>query len=105
MASCSVNTKPNPPAAREPSSMRWKSESRPSGDARYIVIGDMTIRLRSVTPLSLKALNRSAMTWCLDEKSGAPKLLDVYDLTLADRGRDLGVSPESPCGNHRPPGR
>ena len=52
MANCSGNTRPNPPAARDPISMTWKSFIRPS-IARYMVIGDIAMRLRSVTPLSV----------------------------------------------------
>src|SRR5690348_15705914 len=60
MASCSGNTSAKPPAAREPSSMMWKSLIMPSTD-RYMVIGDMAMRLRRVTSFSVKGLNRSAM--------------------------------------------
>jgi hypothetical protein len=60
MAICSGKTRPKPPAAREPISMTWKSPMRPS-TARYIVMGDMAMRLRSVTPLSVKGLKRSGM--------------------------------------------
>ncbi len=58
MAICSGNTSPKPPAAREPISMTWKSPILPSVE-RYIVIGDMAMRLRKVTPLSVNGLNRS----------------------------------------------
>jgi hypothetical protein len=50
MAICSGKTRPKPPAAREPMSMTWKSPMRPSTE-RYMVIGDMAMRLRSVMPL------------------------------------------------------
>ena len=40
----------HPPAAREPISMTWKSSIRPSVE-RYMVIGDIAMRLRNVTPL------------------------------------------------------
>ena len=60
MAICSGKTKPKPRAARDPISMTWKSPIRPSTD-RYMVIGDMAMRLRSVTPLSVKGLKRSGI--------------------------------------------
>src|SRR5918993_5898935 len=60
MAICSGKTRPKPPAARDPISMRWKSPIRPSTD-RYMVIGDIAIRLRSVMPLRVKGLKRSGI--------------------------------------------
>jgi hypothetical protein len=51
-------TRPKPPAARDPSNMTWKSSICPSMD-RYIVIGDIAMRLRNVIPLSVYGLNRS----------------------------------------------
>jgi hypothetical protein len=50
MATCSGKISPKPPAARAPRYMRWKSSIRPSTE-RYIVIGDIAMRLRRVTPL------------------------------------------------------
>lgn len=40
--------------------MTWKSDILPSTE-RYIVMGDMTMRLRSVTSLSLKGAKRSGI--------------------------------------------
>src|SRR5690349_22557861 len=57
MASCSGNTRLNPPAARDPINMTWKSLIRPSTD-RYMVMGDIAMRFRSVTSLSVYGLNR-----------------------------------------------
>jgi hypothetical protein len=50
--------RPNPPAARAPRYIRWYSSLLPSTE-RYIVIGDMAMRLRRVTPLRVYGLNRS----------------------------------------------
>ena len=50
MAICSGKMSPNPPAARAPRYIRWKSSILPSTEL-YIVIGDIAMRLRTVTPL------------------------------------------------------
>src|SRR3954451_14920756 len=60
IASCSGNTRLNPPAARDPINMTWKSLIRPSTD-RYMVMGDIATRFRSVTSLSVYGLNRSGI--------------------------------------------
>ena len=60
IAICSGNTNPKPPAARAPRYMTWKSFIFPSTE-RCIVIGDIAIRFRRVTPLREKGVKRFAM--------------------------------------------
>ncbi|MCZ8097825.1 MAG: hypothetical protein O9345_09725 [Burkholderiaceae bacterium] len=59
-ATCSGDTSPKPPAAREPHRIRWKSPTHPS-TARCCVIGDIAMRLRSVTSSRVNGLKRSGM--------------------------------------------